>query len=100
MSALSDFNVAAACSVPYLKLWGVVAGGWQMARAALNASAHVDVETGDADFYDAKLATAAFYAQHVLSQARWLARQVIDGSSAVMRLRDEQFDADRAAKVG
>ena len=33
MNAMSDLNRAFACSVPYLRLWGVVAGGWQMARA-------------------------------------------------------------------
>ena len=34
MNAMGDLHKAFACSVPYLKLWGVVAGGWQMARAA------------------------------------------------------------------
>ncbi len=33
MNAMGDLRKAFACSVPYLKLWGVVAGGWQMARA-------------------------------------------------------------------
>ncbi|MGZ3576929.1 MAG: acyl-CoA dehydrogenase, partial [Vulcanimicrobiaceae bacterium] len=34
MNAMGDLRKAFACSVPYLKLWGIVAGGWQMARAA------------------------------------------------------------------
>jgi 3-(methylthio)propanoyl-CoA dehydrogenase len=100
MSALSDFNVAAACSVPYLKLWGVVAGGWQMARAALTASAKLDSDTGDREFFLAKLGTASFYARHVLSQAGWFAKQIVDGSADVLRLSDEQLDADRTAKTG
>ena len=31
MNAMGDLHKAFACSVPYLRLWGVVAGGWQMA---------------------------------------------------------------------
>jgi 3-(methylthio)propanoyl-CoA dehydrogenase len=100
MTALSDFNVASACGVQYLKLWGVVAGGWQMARAALLASARIDADSGEREFYLAKLGTAAFYARHVLSQASWYLRQIVDGSSDVLRLTDEQFDADRPAKAG
>jgi len=38
-------------------LWGYVAGGWQMARAALIAAK----KSGD-PFYDAKLVTARYYA--------------------------------------
>ena len=34
MNAMGDLHKAFACSVPYLQLWGIVAGGWQMARAA------------------------------------------------------------------
>ncbi len=67
MNAMGDLHKAFACSVPYLKLWGVVAGGWQMARAAQIAAEKI--AAGDQDpFYQAKLATAKFYMSHVLSQ--------------------------------
>ncbi|MBV8721567.1 MAG: acyl-CoA dehydrogenase [Candidatus Eremiobacteraeota bacterium] len=39
MTGMGDMKKALACSVPYLKLWGVIAGGWQMARAAQIAAA-------------------------------------------------------------
>jgi butyryl-CoA dehydrogenase len=101
MTALADFTAASACSVPYLKLWGVVAGGWQMARAASIAAQRLDgAAASDREFYSAKLGTAAFYARHVLSQARWFARQVVEGSSDVLRLDDLQLDADRQSKAG
>ncbi|HEY1429929.1 MAG TPA: acyl-CoA dehydrogenase [Candidatus Tumulicola sp.] len=101
MTALGDFNIASACSVPYLKLWGVVAAGWQMARAASLAADRLDsADPAEREFYVAKLGTAAFYARHVLSQARWYARQVIDGSNDVLRLDDRQLDADRPARTG
>ena len=60
---------AFACSVPYLRLWGIVAGGWQMARAAQIAADEDRSRRFRSGIYSAKLATAAFYATHVLSQA-------------------------------
>ncbi len=100
MTALADFNLASACSVPYLKMWGVIAGGWQMARAASIAATRLAESGPDREFYEAKLATAAFYARHVLSQAAWFAQQVMSGSSEVGRLSDAQFDADRSKRTG
>jgi butyryl-CoA dehydrogenase len=95
MNAMSDLNTAFACSVPYLKLWGVVAGGWQMARAAKIAAARIAAGDAEAEFYRAKLTTARFYADHVLSQSSWLQHQIVCGSAAVMRLADEGYDLDR-----
>ena len=62
----SDPNAVFAGSVPYLKLAGIVFGGWQMARALLVAS---DKRGEDESFYGAKIATAQFFAEHILSQA-------------------------------
>ena len=79
-----DPNAVAAVSVPFLKLWGTVAGGWQMARAALIADAKLGA--GDAaDFYRAKIATARFYAEHILPQAQGLASAVVNGAGSVLR---------------
>jgi alkylation response protein AidB-like acyl-CoA dehydrogenase len=97
MNAMSDLNLAFAGSVPYLKLWGVVAGGWQMARAAQIAAAHLAGGDPDAEFYRAKLTTARFYADHVLSQAGWLQHQIVNGAASVMRLTDEGYELDRRA---
>jgi alkylation response protein AidB-like acyl-CoA dehydrogenase len=98
MNAMSDLNRAFACSVPYLRLWGVVAGGWQMGRAAGISAAKI--AAGDADpFYAAKLITARFYADHVLSQALWLHHEIVHGSASVMTLTEEQYDLDRQLLV-
>lgn len=99
MNAMGNLHTAIACSVPYLKLWGIVAGGWQMARAAKIAEAKIASNDPDSDFYRAKRATAKFYATHVLPQASALAREVIDGSADVMSLGESQFDLDRKASV-
>ena len=84
-------RVAHAGSVPYLKLWGIVVGGWQMARAAriaVDALAH-----GGADeaFLHAKLATARFYAESLLPQADAYAQAVVNGSSTALALAPDQF---------
>jgi alkylation response protein AidB-like acyl-CoA dehydrogenase len=49
-------QAAAAGSVPFLKLTGIVVGGWLMARSAAVAAERLDA--ADGDFYKAKLATA------------------------------------------
>ena len=98
MNAMGDLRKAFACSVPYLKLWGVVAGGWQMARAAKIAAEKI--ASGDKDpFYPAKITTAKFYASHVLTQGAWYKRQIIDGSGDVMTLPEEAFELDRKTVV-
>ena len=78
-------------SVPYLKLAGIVLGGWQMARAALVAVDKLKAGDGDAQFYKAKIATARFYADHVLTQASSLRASVVEGSAGVLALTEEQF---------
>jgi alkylation response protein AidB-like acyl-CoA dehydrogenase len=83
-------NAVAAVSVPFLKLWGTVAGGWMMARAALIAAAKLG-GGGDADFYRAKIITARFYAGHILPQAGGLVSTVTGGSSSVLALNEAQF---------
>ena len=55
--------MAAAGSVPYLALFGTLAGGWLMARLALAA------ERGDAGLAATKRLTARFYAEHYLARA-------------------------------
>ena len=78
-------------SVPYLKLAGIVLGGWTMARAALVARQKLEAGEGDASFYKAKIATTRFFADHILSQASGLRTSIIDGSAGVLALSEEQF---------
>ena len=80
---------AFAGAVPFLKLAGIVAGGWQMARAALVADKKMN--EGDSAFLRAKIATARFYGDHVLVQAPGLRDTVVKGSAGVMALSDDQF---------
>jgi 3-(methylthio)propanoyl-CoA dehydrogenase len=74
---------AYAVSVPYLKLCGIVLGGWLAARAAAIATDALGGSPDDAPFLRAKVQTANFYAAHRLPQALALARVVQQGATAV-----------------
>ncbi|TXC87335.1 acyl-CoA dehydrogenase [Paraburkholderia azotifigens] len=89
-NAKSDPNAVFAGSVPYLKLAGIVLGGWQMARAMLAAQAKLN---DDASFYSAKIATAQFFAEHVLPQAVALEASVVsaNGGEGMLALHEDQF---------
>jgi len=86
----ADIRSVSVGAVPFLKLLGIVSGGWQMARAALAAQAKIS--GGDTDaFYPAKIATSRFYADHLLSVAPGLAHAVIHGGAGAMALSDEML---------
>ena len=87
----SDIRGVFAGSVPYLKLAGIVLGGWQMARAAAIAADKLEAGDADANFYRAKLVTARFFADHLLSQAGGIRDSIVEGSEAVMALEEAQF---------
>jgi alkylation response protein AidB-like acyl-CoA dehydrogenase len=87
----TDIKGVFAGSVLYLKLAGIVLGGWQMARAAVIAQEKLDAGEGDASFYQAKVGTARFFADHILSQAAGLRSAIVEGSAGVLMLNDDQF---------
>ena len=99
MTAMGDAKKAFACSVPYLKLWGILAGGWQMARAAKIAVDKIAANDPEKAFYEAKLTTARFYFDHVVSQASWLKAEIIEGSGDVMALPEDAYELDRKSMV-
>ncbi len=90
-SSRSDVRAVFAGSVLYLKLAGVVLGGWQLARAALAARRLLDAREGDAAFLSAKIGTARFFADHILSQAAALRHAIVSGAAGALALEDVQF---------
>ncbi len=84
-------RVAHAGAVPYLSLWGIVAGGWQMGRAALVAHEQLVNGLGSSDFLQAKIATARFYAECLLPQASGYAHAVTHGGDSVLALPAEAY---------
>ncbi|HEX6362040.1 MAG TPA: acyl-CoA dehydrogenase C-terminal domain-containing protein, partial [Albitalea sp.] len=87
----SDPNAVFAGSVPYLMLAGNLVAGWQMARALLAAEEQLADGTGDADFLRAKVVTARFYAEHLLSQAPATRDAIVEGAQSVTALAPELF---------
>jgi alkylation response protein AidB-like acyl-CoA dehydrogenase len=86
-------NDVYAGSVPYLMLTGNLMAGWQMGRALLVA---LDLRQGDttgadAAFMDAKIITARFYADHILSRAPGVRDSIVDGAHSVTALTIEAF---------
>src|SRR5471030_2193467 len=57
----------------------------------LEAVVDYDANDGDAAFYQAKIATARFFADHILSQASGLRTAIVDGSAGVLALDVDQF---------
>lgn len=87
----TDIKSVFAGSVLYLKLAGVVLGGWQMGRAALIAEAQLQAGGADTSFNQSKIATARFFAEHILSTASGLRTAIVSGAAGVMALTVEEF---------
>ncbi|HEY4371465.1 MAG TPA: acyl-CoA dehydrogenase C-terminal domain-containing protein, partial [Burkholderiales bacterium] len=86
----ADIRAVYAGSVPYLKLAGLTVAGWNMARAALAAQAKIAAGSDD-PFYPAKVATARFYADHILTLAPGLKASIVGGAEGVLAMDAEQF---------
>ncbi|HLQ26549.1 MAG TPA: acyl-CoA dehydrogenase C-terminal domain-containing protein [Acidiferrobacterales bacterium] len=83
---MADPNDAAAGACEYLRLFGLVALGYFWARAA-----QVSITKTSDVFYRGKLATARFYAAHLLPQVNALALSIMAGSEAVMQPGEDCF---------
>ncbi|HTQ93405.1 MAG TPA: acyl-CoA dehydrogenase, partial [Streptosporangiaceae bacterium] len=85
-------NDVLAGATPYLRLAGLVIGGWLMARSALAASRLLRTTGGaDAAFLQEKIGTARFYAGQLLPQAAGLLPAVTAGAGPLF-----QIDLSRA----
>ena len=84
-------NAAFAGSVPYLMLAGNLMSGWQLARSLLVAEDRLAAGGGDAEFLRAKVVTARFYAEHLLSKAAGIRDAIVEGAESVMQLPLDAF---------
>jgi alkylation response protein AidB-like acyl-CoA dehydrogenase len=81
-----DLYAVAAGAASYLKLFGIVAGGWMMAKSAMAAA-----DDRDAPFSKAKLATARFYAETILVGAPVLVGAITEAQHGLRAAEDEWF---------
>ncbi|MBH1964599.1 MAG: acyl-CoA dehydrogenase [Comamonadaceae bacterium] len=88
--AKTDPNAAYAGSVPYLMLAGNLVAGWQMGRALLVAEQQLAKGHEEA-FMRAKITTARFYADHILTRAPSLRDAIVEGADSVSALAIDDF---------
>ena len=86
----SSPNTVFAGSVPYLMLAGNLMAGWQLARALLVAQEEITKGT-DVQFMRAKITTARFYADHLLTKAPGMRDAIVEGAECVTALALEAF---------
>ena len=83
-------NAAYAGSVPDLMRAGNLVAGWQLARALIVAEDKVAVGE-EVPFMTAKIATARFYAEHILSRSSGLRDAIVEGADSVTALALDAF---------
>ncbi len=88
--AKTDPNAVFAGSVPYLMLAGNLMAGWQLGRALLAADAAL-TRAEDVPFMQAKVVTARFYADHLLSRAPGVRDSIVQGAAGVTEMALEAF---------
>jgi 3-(methylthio)propanoyl-CoA dehydrogenase len=80
-----DIRAVSVGAVPMLKLFGIVAGGWQLLRSASIAQERLaEASGGDPAFYEAKILSARFYADYVLPQSSGLTHSIMHGAAAAL----------------
>jgi 3-(methylthio)propanoyl-CoA dehydrogenase len=85
-----DPRDAAAGAVPFMRLWGTVAGGWMLAQGALAAKAEIGTGRDD-NFLKAKIVTARFYGEHILPRASSLKIAATAGAATIMEMAEDAF---------
>ena len=88
-------NAVFAGRVPYLMLAGNLMAGWQLARALMVAEDQLAAGRGDAAFMQAKITTARFYADHILSKAPGLRDASSKAPRASPRWRSTRSESSR-----
>ena len=83
-------NDVFAGSVPYLMLAGNLMAGWQLGRAMLVALTS-EAQAHDAAFMAAKVVTARFYADHILSKVPGIRDSIVQGAGSVTAMALEAF---------
>ncbi|MDJ0496366.1 MAG: acyl-CoA dehydrogenase family protein [Acidimicrobiia bacterium] len=81
---------ALAGASPYLRQFGVVAGGYYLARLAL--AAHRELAAADDPWLQAKIETARFYIEQILPQGAGLRPAVIAGVDQLYSITDDLLD--------
>lgn len=80
----TDIDAVFAGSVPFLMLTSTLAAGWKLAQGAI--AAQNALEAGeDVEFMRQKVATALFYAQHILPECSIEKSRILHGSDSLLQ---------------
>jgi 3-(methylsulfanyl)propanoyl-CoA dehydrogenase len=90
-AGMKNPNAALAGSVDFLHLFGHVCMGLAWTKMAKAASVALREGTGDADYYNAKLATGRYYMSRVLPETALRLARIETGAEPVMDLPAEAF---------
>lgn len=82
-SEAKDPRLPYAASFYYLMLWGVVAGGWQMARASSIALNYIE-DNCNTSFYDRKIVNSKYYAGYILPKTSGYYSSIVNGSELLI----------------
>ncbi|MDA0369117.1 MAG: acyl-CoA dehydrogenase C-terminal domain-containing protein [Proteobacteria bacterium] len=88
-----SYDDAAAGATNYLRMFGVVAGGYMLARSALAAQRSLDDGGDNTGFYRNKILTARFFAEQSLPQAAALLGPVTRGATTLYAIEPELMGA-------
>jgi len=82
---------AAAGAVPFLRLTGLVCGGWLLIRSAMIARQKLDANDGNPDFLRMKITTARFFVDQLLVQCASLGQTVVNGGAVIASVSENDF---------
>ncbi|MDT4877557.1 hypothetical protein FQZ97_1130890 [compost metagenome] len=91
MAAMKNPDEVGAASVDYLMYSGYITLSYFWLRMAVVAQEKLEAGAGDAAFYQAKLATCAFYFKRLLPRTAAHLAAAEAGSECMMRLPAEHF---------
>ena len=84
-------NDAAAGSVPFMRLTGVIVGGYYLARSAQIAQQLLDSGKGDVDFLSYKIAVAKYYAEQILPTVAGLVPTITQGAQQFYAIPNDRL---------
>jgi alkylation response protein AidB-like acyl-CoA dehydrogenase len=90
-NGMADPDNAGAGAYAYMDLMGLVSLGWMWLKMARAADRALSEDSGDRAFHEAKLTTAAFYAQRELPISSSLRRKIEAGAETLMKIPAEMF---------
>ncbi len=90
--AKADMNAAAFAAAPFLRLFAITAGGARLAESAYFANQELKAPKDfSADFLEAKIITARFYAESILPQTAGLLPTILASQNGVMTMPENWF---------